>query len=146
MLGFFVAKLKIPCFPGFCPVMKVVHATGVCAGIGGMDKPHQLFSLIFFKVGNSLIHFSIRNGLAPSKPMTSTFFFLFSLIMIAPILWFECLLCFEGGKVLCTSKFFAIYRHFFLYSLSLKPDLLLEVFDLVSMSLCLCSMKNLLVS
>lgn len=69
-------KLNIPCLPGFTPVMNVVHATGVCAGIGGIVFPSIPSFLIFLKVGSFSIHFSTSIGDMPSDPMTKTFIFL----------------------------------------------------------------------
>jgi len=74
---FLIAKLKMPCLPGFFPVMKVVHATGVWAGAGGIDKPRVPSSLNLLNVGSWLIHLSTSCGLAPSKPMISIFIMLY---------------------------------------------------------------------
>jgi hypothetical protein len=54
--------------------MNVVHATGVWAGKGGIELPHKPSSLKRRKVGSSSSHALMRRGLAPSRPITQTFF------------------------------------------------------------------------
>ena len=67
-------KSKIPCLPGFLPVMKDVQAGAVKGWMVERSLPEAPVAMISAKCGSlpSLAQGLMRSKVAPSKPMTNT--------------------------------------------------------------------------
>ena len=66
---------KMPCLPGFLPVIHETHAVGVIGGIDVSSSPLTPSSVNSFNRGINplLIKGSSRSKVAPSSPMNKTF-------------------------------------------------------------------------
>ena len=69
-------KSKMPCPPGFVPVAKVDHATGVCAGVVVATRENAPSARSRWRFGSSPAASIVWTivGSSPSSPITITFF------------------------------------------------------------------------